>query len=592
MECAIPMNSSNYPDKNVSGTKPETTEPNTTDATAHTRPTDTPSPHVRGDRIHSERAGSSDDRAALVRALSGLLHALVRDDTESSTSIAIDGTAPESTGYTERIASKGEYGSRTEPVDGVYGYTTDGDPVVAPTGRLAAGRIDANWTPGDTLYAPDRAGEITAATDGHANFLFAEHPGEQRRTFAITYDHTAGPTLVDPNGDRMIGVASGIETLPPIVSHGTIPRESEGDASNISTRRDESRDTGIDQERLELLPAAERARLRRLRAFDLPTDSPPLPPDTGRPLADFEIRTPDGQLTPLGELFDEPAEHAQRSIESIERSLATAAEIRRVTEGILTERTDPNLDPGDVELVGHAKWLANRYDEYAAQRPSNESLAAERATRQRAAYKRRISPLTSLTETQHEQVSAMIDRLQSDAFDRVVELRKSRLTLGLELAQRVLAGDDTTTALLTQADLEATDPQNVLRVGNVRYAPVSAPRRRFATQGTVVRLFEDTHPAIKQAGLLGDDTGVIKFAIWKKSEWDETRPMPDPNDDGRTLLRAHRHPDLRVGDVVRCDNVVRGWYNGDPTFETRRDSTLTVVERSTDYQSNRTSGDR
>ena len=578
------MNSSNQSDKKLSGTQNETTEPNTTDATALTRPTDTPSPAFRADREHSERADFPQDRSALVRALSGLLHALVTEDTESSTSIATDGTTiDESTAYTERTASKGEYGSRTEPVDGVYGHTVDGDPVVAPTGRLAASRIDANWTPGDTLYEPDKAGAVTAATGTNASFLFAEQSGDQATTFAITYDHTAGPTLVDPNGERMIGVASGLEPTMPRTAPATTQEPARSRLASVLPARSRSKewDSGVDHELLETLPAAEQARLRRLRALDIPTDPTPEDATEGVPTAELEVQTPDGQLTPLGELFDEPEQFARSSLESIECSLAVEAEMRRVTDGILTARTDPDIQPGDVELIGHAKWLANRYDEYATQRPSNAALAAERATRQRAAYKRRISPLTSLTETQHEQVSAMIDRLQSDAFDRVVELRKSRLMLGLELAQRVLDGDDTTTALLTQADLEATDPQNVLRVGNVRYAPVSAPRRRFATQGTVFRLFEDTHPAIKQAGLLGDDTGVMKFAIWKKSEWDETRPMPDPNDDGRTLLKSHRHPDLRVGDVVRCENVVRGWYNGDPTFETRRDSTLTIVERAT-----------
>jgi hypothetical protein len=105
-------------------------------------------------------------------------------------------------------------------------------------------------------------------------------------------------------------------------------------------------------------------------------------------------------------------------------------------------------------------------------------------------------------------------------------------------------------------------------------------------------LFEDTHPAIKQAGLLQDHTGVIKFAIWRKSEWDETRPTPDPTDEGRTLIKAHRHPELHEGDVVRCEDVIKRWYNGDPTFETRRDSTLTIVERPTATQRDCTGGDR
>ncbi|GAB6862459.1 hypothetical protein JCM17092_25480 [Haloplanus litoreus] len=166
------------------------------------------------------------------------------------------------------------------------------------------------------------------------------------------------------------------------------------------------------------------------------------------------------------------------------------------------------------------------------------------------------------------------------------------MTLAIALANRLRDGAEPTQALLRQADAEATDPRNVLTVDNVRYTPVDATRGRFSTQGTILRLFENTHPAIKQAGLLGDDIGVMKFAIWEKSEWDETRPMPDPTDDGRTLIRSHRFPELCEGDVVRCEDVMKRWYDGNPTFETRRDSTLTIIERPTGSQSNRMDGVR
>ena len=589
------MNSSNYPDKKLSGTQDETTGPNTTDATALTRPTDTPSQHFRADRKRRQRAGSPQDRSTLVRALTGLLHALVHDDTESSTSSATDGTTiDESTAYTERTASKGEYGSRTEPVDGVYGHTADGDPVVAPTGRLAASRIDANWTPGDTLYEPDKAGAVTAATGTNASFLFAERSGDQATTFAIDYDHTAGPTLVDPNGERMIGIASGFEPMVARTTPATTQDIAPGYLASLLPARSRSKEwsSGVDHELLETLPAAEQARLRRFRALDIPTDSTPEDAIEGVPTAEFEVQTPDGRLTPLGELFDEPEQFARSSLESIEYALAVDAEMRRVTDGILTARTDPDIQSGEVELLGHAKWLANRYDEYAETRPSSAELAAARENRQAEAYRRRIRPLTDLDADQHDQVSRMVDRLLSDEFDRVVEIRKSRLTLAIALAKRLHDGADPTQALLRQADAEATDPRNVLTVGNVRYTPVDATRGRFSTQGTILRLFENTHPAIKQAGLLQDHTGVMKFAIWKKSEWDETRPTPDPTDDGRTLVKAHRHPELHEGDVVRCEDVVKRWWDGNPTFETRRDSTLTVIERVTGGQSDRTRSDR
>ena len=578
------MTSSNNDDKNLSATIGATTDPNTTDDTAGTRPTDLPAPYFRNLRKDRQSASPPEDRSALVRVLSGLLHTLVQveatqDATETSSASSSENASAvdESADYRERIASKGEYGSRAEPVDGVYGYTRYGDPVVAPTGRLAESRIDANWTPGDTLYEPDMAGAVTAATGSNANFLFVEQTGEQRTTVEIGYDRTAGPTLVDPSGERMIGVASGLESS----AVRTVAASTQtGERHGQNTARGRTRSTQHDDTLLASLPPAEQARLKRLRAFDVPEQTTPEDSADGIDTAELEVLLPDGQLTPLGEVFDEPEQFARCSLESIEYSIAIEAETRKVTDGILTSRTDPDVPDGEVELIGHAKWLNNRFDEYAAARPSCAELAEARAKREAEAYRERIRPLTELDADQHAQVSEMVDRLLGEDFDRVVEIRKSRLTLAIALAKRLHRGADSTTALLRQAEAEAADPRNVQKIGNIRYMPVKSTRGRFSTQGTVSRLFENTHPEIKQAGLLQDDTGVIKFAIWKKSEWDETRPTPDPTDvGGRTLIEAHRHPELAVGDVVRCEDVIKRWYNGDPTFETRRDSTLTIVDR-------------
>jgi hypothetical protein len=180
----------------------------------------------------------------------------------------------------------------------------------------------------------------------------------------------------------------------------------------------------------------------------------------------------------------------------------------------------------------------------------------------------------------HDEVCEMANRLLSEDFEKVHEVRKQPLTLAIALAKRVSRGVEPASALLRQAEAEANDPRNIQTIGNVRYMSTRQTKGRFSTQGRVAILFENTHPGIKQAGVLQDDTGSIKFAIWKKSEWDETRPTPDPTDvDGRTLIRSHRFPELHVGDLVRCEEVVKGWYNDTATFETRRDSTLTILER-------------
>jgi hypothetical protein len=214
----------------------------------------------------------------------------------------------------------------------------------------------------------------------------------------------------------MIGIASGLEPMMAPTTPATMQDTAPGHLASLLPARSHSKewDSGVDHELLETLPAAEQARLRRLRALDIPTDSTPEDATEGVPTSELEVQTPDGRLTPLGELFDEPEQFARSSLESIEYSFAVEAEMRRVTDGILTARTDPDIQPGDVELMGHAKWLANRYDEYAETRPSSAELAAAREKRQAEAYRRRIRPLTDLDADQHDQVSRMVDRLLSD----------------------------------------------------------------------------------------------------------------------------------------------------------------------------------
>ncbi|MDS0283944.1 hypothetical protein [Haloarcula onubensis] len=434
--------------------------------------------------------------------------------------------------YTERTAAKTDFGTRAEPVDGLYGYTSDGDPIVPERGQLMRARTNANGQPADALIEPDSAGDLASWNPGNASSKF-----------------------VDPTGEQVVGVASGLD-------------ESAGRTTAHTPPTPTSK--AVD---------------RRMQAYDRPDDAEThdhaerTETTTGLETADLEVLLPDGEYVRLGDLVTEPEQFAGSSLESIERSLALEAEKRKVTDGIC----HPGELSDDVELVGHAKWLNNRFDELASTRPTAAELAEAREKRAKQAHKDRLRPLLELDPDEHEEVCAMAHRLLSDDFEKVYEVRKSPLTLALALAERVNRGVKPTNALLRQAEDEANDPQNVQKIGNVRYMSTAQTKGRFSTQGRVSILFENTHPGIKQAGVLQDETGTIRFAIWAKSEWDETRPTPDPTDfGGRTLIRSHRFPELHVGDVVRVENVIKGWYGNEATFETRRDSELTILERASD----------
>jgi hypothetical protein len=181
-------------------------------------------------------------------------------------------------------------------------------------------RTNANGQPADALLAPDTAGDLVTWTPGNASSNF-----------------------VDPTGEQIVGVASG-------------PDES-------ATRTAASASTTA--------PAA----VDDLQAYDRPEETEEREDiTTGIEIADVEVMSPGGEYIRLGDRLAEPEQFAGTSLVSIERSLALEAEKQRVTDGICR----PGELSDDIELVGHAKWLNNRFDELAEQRPSVTEIAAAR----------------------------------------------------------------------------------------------------------------------------------------------------------------------------------------------------------------------
>lgn len=65
-------------------------------------------------------------------------------------------------------------------------------------------------------------------------------------------------------------------------------------------------------------------------------------------------------------------------------------------------------------------------------------------------------------------------------------------------------------------------------------------RQSVDVEGEVVQLWNPSHRKIQQVGLVEDDTGKIKFTVWRKS----------------------RQPTVREGERVRFRDVKRNWYRG------------------------------
>lgn len=59
-------------------------------------------------------------------------------------------------------------------------------------------------------------------------------------------------------------------------------------------------------------------------------------------------------------------------------------------------------------------------------------------------------------------------------------------------------------------------------------------------EAKIIQIWDNTHESISQVGILGDETGIIKFVNWKKA----------------------RKPNLESGEVYRFQNLAVSEFNG------------------------------
>ncbi|MFB6134886.1 MAG: replication factor A [Halanaeroarchaeum sp.] len=90
----------------------------------------------------------------------------------------------------------------------------------------------------------------------------------------------------------------------------------------------------------------------------------------------------------------------------------------------------------------------------------------------------------------------------------------------------------------------------------VDVADIDEPERWVSVTVKVVDLWEPRSDAVAQVGLVGDETGTIKFTTWAKSDL----------------------PELEDGAVYRLENVVTDEYQGRYSIKLNRTTTITEVD--------------
>ncbi|WP_202614464.1 DNA-binding protein [Halostella litorea] len=112
----------------------------------------------------------------------------------------------------------------------------------------------------------------------------------------------------------------------------------------------------------------------------------------------------------------------------------------------------------------------------------------------------------------------------------------SRAAISRRLAERVADGTEITSAVVGVYEELEQAPGQVVPIAAVQ----DVSRREVDIRGTVTQLWNPSNPAIQQVGLIEDESGRIKFTVWRKS----------------------RQGMVREGEDVTFRGVAKNWYQG------------------------------
>jgi len=153
----------------------------------------------------------------------------------------------------------------------------------------------------------------------------------------------------------------------------------------------------------------------------------------------------------------------------------------------------------------------------------------------------------------HEQFSDSLD-VGVDEIESRLETLVSEYRVPVDEARRSIVS-----TYLDEADMDRED----LSGGSTESASVAdidAPEEWLDVTVKIVDLWEPNADSIAQVGLLGDETGTVKFTKWAKSEL----------------------PELEEGAVYRLEGVVTDEYQG--RFSVKLNSATTIEELDTDIE--------
>jgi len=165
-----------------------------------------------------------------------------------------------------------------------------------------------------------------------------------------------------------------------------------------------------------------------------------------------------------------------------------------------------------------------------------------------------MTGLHTPAEEIHEQFSDQLD-VTVDEIEERLETLVNEYKVPLSEARRSVVN-----TYLDEAGMERDELAGGGGNEEVDIADVDAPEEWVDVTAKVVDLWDATADAVAQVGLLGDETGTIKFTKWSKSDL----------------------PELEEGKVYSLRNVVTDEYQG--RFSVKLNRTTTIEELDEDIE--------
>jgi ssDNA-binding replication factor A large subunit len=159
-----------------------------------------------------------------------------------------------------------------------------------------------------------------------------------------------------------------------------------------------------------------------------------------------------------------------------------------------------------------------------------------------------MTDLRTQAEDIHEQFSDQLEITVDDVEERL-ETLVEEYKVPLDEARRSV-----TSTYLDEAGMERDELSSGGSNERKQVTDVDAPEEWIDIKAKVVDLWEANSDAVAQVGLLGDETGTIKFTKWSKSDL----------------------PELEEGEVYDLRNVVTDEYQGQFSVKLNR---TTVIEQ-------------